>query len=175
MLFLQTANIYLVRPRRIPNIPFFYLCFRAYSHFRAWYGSKLLDFLTTKNLVRITASTQLDQIYARGLLAADETAATAEKESPPPTKEQIEQVVQTIESQTQNGTEEIMISRSWNGRPLDEGFQLPGMEVEIERAVEQVQKSIHSQKESDERKAEGLSKDSAQQKNKGPIDQTTQK
>ena len=47
-----------------------------------------------------------------------------------------------------------MLSQNLDGRLLAEGFQLPGMEVEIERAVEQVQKSIKAQQEANGKKEE---------------------
>jgi HD-like signal output (HDOD) protein len=38
-----------------------------------------------------------------------------------------------------------MLLQRWNGKLLAEEFKLPDMEVEIERAVEQVERSIKSQ------------------------------
>lgn len=41
------------------------------------------------------------------------------------------------------GEEEVMLLQGWNGKLLAERLKLPGLQVEIERAVEQVQDSIH--------------------------------
>lgn len=38
--------------------------------------------------------------------------------------------------------EEVLVLREWNGQAIAEEFKLPEMEVEIERAVEQVAKAI---------------------------------
>ena len=40
------------------------------------------------------------------------------------------------------GQEEVMLLQGWNGKLIAERLKLPGLEVEIERAVEQVQDSI---------------------------------
>ena len=40
-----------------------------------------------------------------------------------------------------------MVLKKWNGKLLAEEFGLPEMEVEIERAVEQVEKSIDDAKQ----------------------------
>ena len=41
------------------------------------------------------------------------------------------------------GEEEVMLLQGWNGKLIAERFKLPALEIEIERAVEQVQQSIH--------------------------------
>jgi hypothetical protein len=130
---------------RIPNIPFFYLCFRAYSHYRALYGSRLLDHLVTKKLITSSPSSTLDEVYAAGILKpADEAAKVA----PSISSAEVEEAVAKIESQDAGGKgEEAMLLQSWNGRVLAESYQLPEMEIEIERAVEQVEKAIQTAKE----------------------------
>jgi hypothetical protein len=40
-----------------------------------------------------------------------------------------------------------MLLQTWNGRVLAEAYELPEMEIEIERAVEQVEKAIKTAKE----------------------------
>lgn len=47
----------------IPNIPFFYLAFRAYSHWKALEGGKHLEFLLRNKLLAPVPSTELDAIY----------------------------------------------------------------------------------------------------------------
>lgn len=142
---------YVANSRRIPNIPFFYLVFRAYSHWKALSGSKHLEFLLKHNLIKPTPSTELDEAYAAGLIHPRRDDS---RNSPPPTKEQIEEVAEIVERQTNNGSEDVMVLQKWNGKLLAERFHLPEMEVEIERAVEQVESSIKAKEELKEEKQE---------------------
>ena len=127
---------------RIPNIPFFYLCYRAYSHYRALYGGKLLSHILTTNKLKITDSPVMDELYAAGLLHPHRDAARSVEK---PTTEQVEQVAQIVEAQTQGGEKDVMVLQKWNGKLIAERFGLPEMEVEIERAVEQVEKAIEKE------------------------------
>ena len=82
-----------------------------------------MEYLTSKDLVKITASSQ--------------------------------QVSRVVEAQTNGGNEDVMVLQRWNGKLIAEAFRLPEMEVEIERAVEQVEKAIEKEKaELDEEKQE---------------------
>ena len=136
---------------RIPNLPFFYLVWRAWSHYKALYGGKLLEHLTTHNHIKIAPSSQMDQLYAAGLIAPNRQAT---RDAPLPTPEQIKQVAEVVETQTENGKGEAMLLQQWNGKLLAEGFNLPEMEIEIERAVEQVEKAIKEKKPEGDLQAE---------------------
>lgn len=74
--------------------------------------------------------------------------------APLPTKEQAEEVAKAVEQQTNDGTEDVMLLQRWNGKLIAERFKLPDMEVEIERAVEQVEKDIKAKEELIEEKLE---------------------
>lgn len=74
--------------------------------------------------------------------------------APRPTKEEAEEVARVVEQQTNGGTEDVMVLQRWNGKLIAEQFKLPDMEVEIERAVEQVEKSIKAKDELIEEKLE---------------------
>lgn len=74
--------------------------------------------------------------------------------APRPTREQAEQVANVVEQQTNGGTEDVMVLQRWNGKLIAEQFKLPDMEVEIERAVEQVETSIKAKEELIEEKLE---------------------
>ncbi|KAM0706847.1 hypothetical protein Q7P35_006177 [Cladosporium inversicolor] len=147
----------------VPNLPFFYLCFRAYSHYRAWYGGKFLEHLTRNNLIKQTSSPQLDAMYATGLIHPTRKASRgAEK----PSEEDIERVSRVVAEQTQGDAEEVMVLQKWNGKLLAEAFDLPEMEVEIERAVEQVEKSIGEERKVREEKREVERRASEEKKEK---------
>ena len=59
--------------------------------------------------------------------------------APNPTEQQAQQVADVVHQQTNNETKDVMVLQRWNGKLIAEQFQLPDMEVEIERAVEQVE------------------------------------
>jgi hypothetical protein len=69
------------------------------------------------------------------------------RESPLPSAEEGQKIAELVESQTSNGEEDVMLLQRWNGKLLAERFKLPEMEVEIERAVEQVEKAIKAKEE----------------------------
>ncbi|PIB00017.1 hypothetical protein CB0940_03656 [Cercospora beticola] len=127
----------------IPNLPFFYLVWRAWSHYKALYGGRLLEHLVTHNHIKIAPSAQMDQLYAAGLISPSREATRG---APQPNTEEIKKIAKVVEAQTQNGTEDAMLLQKWNGKLLAEGFKLPEMEIEIERAVEQVEQAIKESK-----------------------------
>jgi hypothetical protein len=75
----------------------------------------------------------------------------ASRDAPEPTEEEIEWIAGNAETQTEGATKEVMLLRKWNGKLLAEAFGLPEMEIEIERAVEQVEKAV---KEDEDRRVD---------------------
>ncbi|KAL1608009.1 hypothetical protein SLS60_002948 [Paraconiothyrium brasiliense] len=135
----------------IPNLPFFYLVYRAYSYWKALTGSQHLEFLLQHNLPTPNPSSELDEVYTAGLMYPTRQISRA---APRPTREQAEEVARVVESQTNGGAEDAMVLQRWNGKLIAEQFHLPDMEVEIERAVEQVEQSIKAKDELIEEKLE---------------------
>ncbi|KAF2109835.1 mitochondrial K+-H+ exchange-related-domain-containing protein [Lophiotrema nucula] len=135
----------------IPNLPFFYLVYRAYSHWKALQGSQHLEFLLENNLPTPNPAWELDEVYTAGLMYPTRQISRA---APRPSKQQAEDVAKVVEQQTNNGTEDVMVLQRWNGKLIAEQFKLPDMEVEIERAVEQVENSIKAKEELMEEKLE---------------------
>ena len=76
------------------------------------------------------------------------------RQAPVPTKDETQRVAELINRQTNNGSEDVMLLQGWNGKLIAERFALPEMEVEVERAVEQVEKSIKAKEELAEEKQE---------------------
>jgi hypothetical protein len=105
----------------------------------ALYGAKHLEYLHDQKLIKPTPSTALDEMYTAGL---KHPTREKSRESPPPSEEESQRIAEVIESQTNSGQEDVMLLQRWNGKLLAERFKLPDMEVEIERAVEQVEKDI---------------------------------
>ncbi|QDS70988.1 hypothetical protein FKW77_007568 [Venturia effusa] len=129
----------------IPNIPFFYMVFRGWSHWRALNGSRHLDFLTKNpSLLAPKTSPILNNLYTAGLL---QPTRAKSRDSPPPSSEQISHISKLIETNSNNGEKDVMLLQRWNGKLLAEEFKLPEMEVEIERAVEQVEAAISKAEE----------------------------
>jgi len=135
----------------IPNLPFFYVLYRAYSHWKALSGSRHLEFLLKHNLPTPKPSAILDEVYTAGLMYPTRALSRA---APRPTEQQADEVASVVSRQTNNDTEDVMVLQKWNGKLIAEQFELPDMEVEIERAVEQVESAIKSKEKLMEEKLE---------------------
>jgi hypothetical protein len=85
------------------------------------------------------------------------------REAPFPTIQQGEEIAKGIEQKLNDGAADVMLLKGWNGKLIAERFELPDMEVEIERAVEQVEKAI-SESESAEKKPATVSIESEKEK-----------
>jgi hypothetical protein len=107
-------------------------------------GAQHLEFLSNNNLIRPSPSTALDEVYTAGLMYPSRQMSRVARR---PTRDQGEAVAEIIDSQTNGGVEDVMLLQKWNGKLLAEEFKLPDMEVEIERAVEQVEQSIKAKEE----------------------------
>lgn len=119
-------------------------------------------------MIHSRPSATLDSLYTAGLLNPTRDAS---RDAPEPTLEQAKAVVNVLRGQhfadssshdpqqskstpgannqsekkptkSAQADEEIMLLRGWNGKLIAERLKLPGLEVEIERAVEQVEKSV---------------------------------
>ena len=64
------------------------------------------------------------------------------REMETPSREEAENVAREVEAQMKEGEKEVMVLRRWNGKMIAEELGLADMEVEIERAVEQVEGKI---------------------------------
>jgi hypothetical protein len=118
----------------------------------AFTGAKHLEFLLANNrLPTLNPSAELDEAYAAGLMYPTREISRA---APRPTREQTEEVARVVEQQTNGGVEDVMVLQRWNGKLIAEQFKLLDMEVEIERAVEQVEQSIKAKEKLLEEKLE---------------------
>ncbi|KAH9812642.1 Mitochondrial K+-H+ exchange-related [Teratosphaeria destructans] len=128
----------------IPNIPFYYAVYRAWSHYRALYGGKLLQHIVDKNLVHATDSRIMDQMYAAGLINSSRQKSQA---AATPAEADIEKAAGEVEQRAEGGRKEVMLLQRWDGKLIAEAFKHPELEVEIERAVEQVEDAIRTAEE----------------------------
>lgn len=114
-------------------------------------GSKYLEFLLKHNQPKPSSSWALDEAYTAGLMYPTRQISRA---APRPTEKEADQVSDVVHQQTNNESEDVMVLQRWNGKLIAEQFDLPDMEVEIERAVEQVEKSIDAKEKLMEKKLE---------------------
>lgn len=120
----------------IPNLPFFYLVYRAWSHWRAWSGSKHIEFLLDKNLLKGVPSTLLDDIYTASIkdAKADNSIIKTEGIAASPSGDE-----------SKSSPAESMVLQKWNGKMIAEALAIPELEMEIERAVWQVSTDLKAQ------------------------------
>ncbi|KAK2630596.1 hypothetical protein QTJ16_001416 [Diplocarpon rosae] len=117
----------------VPNIPFFYLVYRAWSHWRALSGSKHIEFLLDKNLIRVTPSKILDDLYAEGNLPHDAAREKSSEKS----------------STTTNDVDvdEKMVLHKSNTQNIAEALGIPELDIELDRAVWQVERALREKQE----------------------------
>lgn len=121
--------------KRVPNLPLGYMLFRTWSHYRALKGGKYLEALLARNLVAPTPSKEMDEMYAAGL-PADVTQPASNN---------------TPSGQNEDG--ETMLLKRWNGKLIAESFKLPELEIEISRAVDQVEAMMTGEVKAEEQTA----------------------
>lgn len=129
----------------MPNIPGFYLLFRTYSHFRAYYGSRHLEELVSRNLIAPRPSSLLDQIYRNGLASTTKQLPSApstgtEKDIKDNGSETNSSATSTNSSKEE--AEDIIYLNKDSGSLIADAFETKAMAIEIERAVEQVEKAL---------------------------------
>jgi hypothetical protein len=120
-------------PFSIPNLPFFYLVFRAWSHWRALSGSKHIQFLLDNNLIKPAPSKILDELYANGKRPFDVSPMTSSAKSSPG-----------------ECTSEQMILHKSDGKRIAAALGIPELDVELDRAVWQVEKALKAAQELEE-------------------------
>ncbi|KAI5866763.1 mitochondrial K+-H+ exchange-related-domain-containing protein [Durotheca rogersii] len=119
----------------IPNLPFFYLAYRAWSHWRALAGGKHIRFLCDNNILSLSPSSVLDSIYSPRLpspLASK--APKVEKVASPP-------------SDDPNESEEKLLLSQEKGHELVKALEIPELEIELERAIWQVETAMRKDME----------------------------
>ncbi|KAI1132023.1 mitochondrial K+-H+ exchange-related-domain-containing protein [Nemania abortiva] len=127
----------------VPNLPFFYLAYRAWSHYRALAGGKHLQWLLSNNFFTVCPSDTLDTIYPRHLPSSN----SSEQESKYSKSESSDQ----IESGKPPLAQERLLLTQDSGRKLARALKIPELEVELERAIWQVETAIRKQSQVSER------------------------
>ncbi|EEY18257.1 conserved hypothetical protein [Verticillium alfalfae VaMs.102] len=123
----------------IPNLPFFYLVYRAWSHWRALAGSNHLRFLVKNKLLDLSPSKKLDQVYTPLLPAAPI------KPSKPASGNQVGEPNEVAD-------EKVILSQK-DGKKIVDVLDLPELEVEMERAIWQIERAKEAEQEAQKQNA----------------------
>ncbi|KAL4895909.1 mitochondrial K+-H+ exchange-related-domain-containing protein [Aspergillus ambiguus] len=114
----------------IPNIPFFYLVYRGWSHWRALNGSKHLEYLVQNNLLNPISFPGLEQLYAKRVSRAlDNTEAEKPASS----------MVEDVEK-----SDHRLLLRMKDAKKLASILEAPELALEAERAIIQVEEQLKS-------------------------------
>ncbi|ATY64249.1 (fungal and plant) [Cordyceps militaris] len=103
----------------IPNLPFFYLVYRAFSNWRAIAGGKHVQWLIEKKLLLPSPSKALDLVYAQSPAAKNMDAAAKE---------------------------EILLTHT-QIRTCTDTLDIPELETELERAVWQIEEELKKEEQ----------------------------
>ncbi|KAJ4389701.1 hypothetical protein N0V93_007173 [Gnomoniopsis smithogilvyi] len=122
----------------IPNIPFFYLAYRAWSHWRALAGGKHIQFLLKNQLLIHKPSPILDEVYSKQRPPLPSTPdSTVSPGEPKNTNPNMPKDAQP--------SGEMMLLDQLHGKKMTQALELPQLEVELERAIWQVEQAIQKQ------------------------------
>lgn len=113
----------------LPNIPFFYLTFRCYSHWRALKGSDHLDFILDHRIFRPVSSPQIESVYQKTVPELQDSFTFVTR------------------NQVLDGTEpeEHMLLTASSHTLIAKSLQVPELSLEVERAVRQVEASLQKE------------------------------
>ncbi|KAL2691745.1 hypothetical protein Neosp_002134 [[Neocosmospora] mangrovei] len=130
----------------IPNLPFFYLVYRAWSHYRAIAGGKHVQWLIENELLYSVPSKTLDDLYALHAPPAEE----------PDNKER------TLLTQKEVQT-------------FSKTLDMPALEVELERAIWQVEQSLKDPSDKGPNKEEAAGTASEKPGSTTPVEEKNKK
>ncbi|CAI7643033.1 unnamed protein product [Penicillium pancosmium] len=116
----------------VPNIPFFYLVYRGWSHWRALNGSRHLEFLVEKNLINPISPPELEELYAK---RASRTLDNIPVDTP--ASEMVDGMEQS--------DDRILLKMS-DAKRLATIFEAPELALEAERAIIQVGEQLEAKK-----------------------------
>ncbi|KAK4998333.1 hypothetical protein LTR66_002421 [Elasticomyces elasticus] len=115
----------------IPNLPLGYMLFRTWSHYRALNGGRYLQALQSGKLIIATPSKAIDDIYEESRRVLQFTPAESD----------LAANISGSSSITSSEGETLLLRPS-DGKVIADVFTLPEMQIEVERAVEQVELAL---------------------------------
>ncbi|BCR97170.1 mitochondrial K+-H+ exchange-related family protein [Aspergillus luchuensis] len=119
----------------VPNVPFFYLVYRAWSHGRALNGSKHLEFLLEKNLLNPISYPGLEELYAKRVSYALENTGVDKP---------IAEMVEDVEK-----SDDKLLLRMTDAKKLASILEAPDLALEAERAIIQVEEKLKADAKKD--------------------------
>jgi hypothetical protein len=127
----------------IPNIPFFYVAFRCWSHWRALRGSDHLDFLLDHRILRFISTAEIENIY--------KTVA--------PNLQNSYQFITRNQVLSGEEPEERLLLTTGSHTVISKDLQVPELSAEVERAIMQVKTSIRKQEEEQEQEKDTVTQE----------------
>ncbi|GIC91813.1 mitochondrial K+-H+ exchange-related family protein [Aspergillus udagawae] len=115
----------------VPNIPFFYLAYRGWSHWRALNGSKHLEYLVEKDLLKPISFPGLEQLYAKRV-----ARVLGNNDSDKSASSMVEEVERS---------EDRLLLDMADAKKLASILDAPELALEAERAIFQVGESLKAQ------------------------------
>lgn len=115
-------------------MPFFYLVYRAWSHWRAYSGSKHIQFLLKNNLAIPRPSPILDTLYAAGIMQNVRNGTVISSKT-------VRGAEASLKAQTLAENEYLVLDK-WNAALIAKALAVPELEVELERAIWQVESTL---------------------------------
>ncbi|KAE8147838.1 mitochondrial K+-H+ exchange-related-domain-containing protein [Aspergillus avenaceus] len=112
----------------VPNIPFFYLAYRGWSHWRALNGSKHLEYLVEKGLLNPISLPALERLYAKRVSRALK-------------KSDVEQPASSMVEDVEKSDDRLLL-RMDDAKKLASMLEAPELALEAERAIIQVEEKL---------------------------------
>ncbi|KAI8644968.1 mitochondrial K+-H+ exchange-related-domain-containing protein [Parasitella parasitica] len=120
----------------IPNIPLAYNLFRLYSHYKAWKGAQHLGSLSSYGSLDYISDGHLDVIFDKKILVSAQDVVF-----PPEIHEAFEKSPKKPDLVAMEQDIEGVLNQD-NIKQLVDALQVPGLEMELNRARSQILKSI---------------------------------
>ncbi|KAJ5950545.1 uncharacterized protein N7479_008958 [Penicillium vulpinum] len=126
----------------VPNIPFFYLAYRGWSHWRALNGSKHLELLVEKNILNPISLPELEKLYAKRASGTLEGTTT---ETP------YSEIAEEIER-----SEDRVLLKMSDAKKLATILDAPELALEAERAIIQVSEQLEAAEKAKQQKKDEI-------------------
>ncbi|OAA68437.1 hypothetical protein SPI_00632 [Niveomyces insectorum RCEF 264] len=134
----------------VPNLPFFYLVYRAWSHWRALSGGKHIQHLLENKELYYSPSPMLDEIYAQ-------EGGTDPSANPLRRTDGNERIAKQAAEEKEEGEEEEkekdeeeelpLLSHPGSSQAIAKAFESPQLVLELERAIWQVETSLKKRRQ----------------------------
>lgn len=132
----------------IPNLPFFYLVYRAWSHYRALAGGKHIQYLLSHSLLTPNPSPILDTLYSSSIMRHPRGTITLDARTANATPEESRPLLAKEGTEQEEDLEpEVLLLGKGDSERIARTLEMPELHAEIDRAIWQVQRSMRSEKE----------------------------